>query len=265
MFQDVSRGREAGRRTICRNNLKQIALALHKYHDTYFTFPPAYTVDGDGRPLHSWRTLILPYLDQQELYESIDLSKPWNDPVNAAARQTVVSAYKCPFASSKEASTTYLAVVTPTSALRPIDSCRIEDIKDGTSNTVLVVEVPLSESVNWMAPSDSDEGLLQSVWNTAKVSHVGGGHVLFADGSVRLVSINMPFETLQGLITVSGENASVSSKLGWVLAPTVHLLRCPVRITPSSIVSIGRVRTGRVGSTSLSMPTKHRSTPVRNE
>lgn len=204
MFQDVSRGREAGRRTVCRNNLKQIALALHKYHDTYFTFPPAYTVDGDGRPLHSWRTLILPYLDQQELYDTIDLSKPWNDPVNASARQTVVGAYKCPFVSSEEASTTYLAVVTSTSALRPIDSCRLEDIKDGASNTVLVAEVPLSESVNWMAPSDADEGLLQSVWNTAKVAHVGGGHVLFADGSVRFVSINMPFETLQGLITVSG-------------------------------------------------------------
>ncbi|WP_397571275.1 DUF1559 domain-containing protein [Schlesneria sp. T3-172] len=204
MLPDVSRGREAGRRTVCRNNHKQIALALHKYHDTYFTFPPAYTVDGDGRPLHSWRTLILPYLDQQELYESIDLSKPWNDPVNAAARQTAVGAYMCPFVSSKEASTTYLAVVTPTSALRRAESCGIKAITDGTSDTVLVVEVPLSESVSWISPSDADERLLQSVWNSAKVSHVGGGHVLFADGSVRLVSINMPFETLQGLISVSG-------------------------------------------------------------
>src|SRR4051812_3837711 len=53
--------REAPRRTKCKNHLKDIALALHNYHDAYGTFPPAYIADQNGRPMHSWRVLILPY------------------------------------------------------------------------------------------------------------------------------------------------------------------------------------------------------------
>ncbi len=75
--------RGAARRAQCTNNLKQIALALHNYEQAYKSFPPAYTVDANGRPLHSWRTLILPFLEQESLYRAIDLSKPWNDPANA--------------------------------------------------------------------------------------------------------------------------------------------------------------------------------------
>ena len=70
------------------NNLKQIALALLNYEQAHHALPPAYTVDAQGRPLHSWRTLILPYLDQESLYQTIDLSKPWNDPANAKALET---------------------------------------------------------------------------------------------------------------------------------------------------------------------------------
>src|SRR5262245_16452317 len=81
----VTRGREAARRTQCKNNLKQILLALTNYELEYQALPPAHTTDANGNPLHSWRTLILPYLDQRQLYESIDLSKPWNDPINADA------------------------------------------------------------------------------------------------------------------------------------------------------------------------------------
>ena len=60
------------------NNIRNITLALLNYADTHKAFPPAYTVDANGNRLHSWRTLLLPYLDQQSLYESIDFSKPWN-------------------------------------------------------------------------------------------------------------------------------------------------------------------------------------------
>ena len=75
----------AARRAQCTNNLKQIALALHNYEQEHKALPPAYTVDATGRPLHSWRTLILPYLEQESLYRSIDLSKPWDDRSNAKA------------------------------------------------------------------------------------------------------------------------------------------------------------------------------------
>src|SRR5687767_15769954 len=74
--------REAARRMQCGNHLKQIAIALHNYHDVYHCLPPAYTVDAAGKPLHSWRTLILPFSEQKALYDQIDLTKPWDDPAN---------------------------------------------------------------------------------------------------------------------------------------------------------------------------------------
>jgi type II secretory pathway pseudopilin PulG len=84
----VRSAREPARRNQCLSQLKQIALALETYADVHGKFPPAYTTDADGKPLHSWRTLILPYMEEPQLYASIDLTKPWDDPVNAKAFKT---------------------------------------------------------------------------------------------------------------------------------------------------------------------------------
>ncbi|MEZ6081865.1 MAG: DUF1559 domain-containing protein [Pirellulaceae bacterium] len=87
--------RPAAYRMQCSNNLKQIALALRNYETSYHAFPPAATFDSSGNPLHSWRTLILPFLEQNALYDSIDLSKPWDDPANAKAYASSVPVYHC--------------------------------------------------------------------------------------------------------------------------------------------------------------------------
>ena len=68
-FPPVRSAGEAARRSQCKNNLKQIMLALHNYADDHKSYPPRYTVDANGRPLHSWRTLILPWLDQAPLFD----------------------------------------------------------------------------------------------------------------------------------------------------------------------------------------------------
>ena len=78
------------------SNLHQISIALQLYAAAHGGLPPAYTTDADGKPLHSWRTLILPYLEHQQLYESIDLAKPWDDPANAEACKAALSVYQCP-------------------------------------------------------------------------------------------------------------------------------------------------------------------------
>lgn len=79
----------AARRSQCSNNLKQIGLALLIYHDTYGEFPPAYTVDDKGNHLHSWRTLLLPFLEQKTLYESIDLKYAVERPCKLGCCQDV--------------------------------------------------------------------------------------------------------------------------------------------------------------------------------
>src|SRR4051794_3818491 len=78
----VQAAREAARRSQCVNNLKQIGLAMHNYNSAYDVFPPAVITDPDGKPLLSWRVLLLPFLDEQALYEQFKLDEPWDSPNN---------------------------------------------------------------------------------------------------------------------------------------------------------------------------------------
>lgn len=196
----------AARTSQCFNNLHNIALALHSYESDHQVFPPAYTVDADGKPLHSWRTLILPYLDQKSLYDRIDLSKAWNDPVNAEAFQSTISTYHCPASKSGTNQTTYLAVLTPHSCLRPSASCSIKDIADGLSNTILVIEVDAEQAVPWMAPTDADEALLLSFGPKSRLLHNGGWHTAFGDGSVKWLNAKMSAADRRALVSVAGND-----------------------------------------------------------
>jgi hypothetical protein len=85
LFPAVRNARPAAYRNTCANQLHQIAIAIHNYVNAHHALPPLYTTDVDGKPLHSWRTLILPYLEEHKLYDSIDLTKSWDDPVNSRA------------------------------------------------------------------------------------------------------------------------------------------------------------------------------------
>ena len=67
---------EATKRVQCTNNLKQIGLAMQNYHSAYGTFSPAFIADEQGNPMHSWRFVILPFLEEQGLYEAYDFSQP---------------------------------------------------------------------------------------------------------------------------------------------------------------------------------------------
>ncbi len=179
------RGREPARRAQCRNNLKQIALALHNYESDYKSLPPAFTVDASGKPLHSWRTLILPYIDQAALFKQIDLSKPWDDPANAAAYKTVVPTFRCYSSAGPPSHTTYMAVVTPNSCLRPAEPRSFSDITDNHGETLMVIEVNHDHVVHWMSPTDADESLILGLGPETKQAHVGGVNPVFTIGLVK--------------------------------------------------------------------------------
>lgn len=202
----VRRSLEPARRTQCRNNLRQIAIAIHLYHDTYGAFPPAYTVDADGKPLHSWRTLILPYLDQQPLYNQIDLSKPWDDPANSEAYQTEIDIFRCPSAVSEPNQTTYLAVVTPDSCIRPTEPTSLEEVTDGASETLLAIEVAAEHAVHWMTPVDADEQIVLGFGTETEVSHQGGTHVLMVDASVVFLSGSTEASVRRAMISAAGDD-----------------------------------------------------------
>lgn len=99
----VQAAREAARRSQCRNNFKQIGLALHNYHDTHGSFPPGYiSVVGPGGPADDrgpgwgWAAMVLPYLEQANVHQQIRFDRDITDPLNAAIRATSLSIFRCP-------------------------------------------------------------------------------------------------------------------------------------------------------------------------
>jgi len=204
-LSSFSSAREAARRTQCKGHLSGIALALHRYHETHMAFPPTYTVDENGQRLHSWRTLILPYLGQEELFERLDLSKPWNHPVNAEVFNAKLNAFWCPSSELPSDFTTYLAVVGENACFHPTKPRAISEITDGTSNTIMVIEVPVKQAVHWMSPHDADDQMVLNIGPADKRAHTGGVQAAVADGSVRFLSATMDPETRRAVISINGK------------------------------------------------------------
>jgi type II secretory pathway pseudopilin PulG len=204
---------EAARRVQCANNLKQIALALQNYESVYHSLPPAYTVDSDGRPLHSWRTLILPYLEQKSLYERIDLSKPWNDPANKEAYETELSVYQCPSAVCPPSHTAYLAVVAPNGCFRPTEPRKLSEITDDPRLTLMVLEVDSEHGVHWMSPTDASEQRILNLGTAARLPHPGGAPAVCVDGQVLFLGSGLKVATLRALISIDGRDDAVAQEV----------------------------------------------------
>jgi hypothetical protein len=202
--------REAARRMQCSNNLKWIALALQNYESTYGCLPPAYTVDGAGKPLHSWRTLILPFVEQKALYDRIDLSKAWDDPVNQAAARESPRVYRCPSANFSKNLTGYLAVVALGGCFKPAEPRGMAEITDDKSLTLMVVEVADEHAVHWMSPSDAGEELILKMDEVRRPVHPSGVMGVCVDGRVFFFSRDTPQDVLKALVSVAGKDDEVA-------------------------------------------------------
>jgi type II secretory pathway pseudopilin PulG len=196
--------REAARRNSCMNNLKQVAIALHNYKEEHGTLPPAYTVDEQGNRLHSWRTLILPQLEQAALYKTIDLTKPWDDPANIKARETVVEVYQCPSSAASENLTNYLAVVSPNCAFAGSEARKLSDVTDGLEHTIGVVEVRADRAVPWMSPHDVGPDAVIELLNNKEFNHPGIMTTAFLDGHTTTVYEDIDPAILRGMLTIAG-------------------------------------------------------------
>jgi hypothetical protein len=205
--------REQLDRAECKNDLQAIVMALHNYHDAHGIYPPAFIADDRGRPLHSWRVLILPYFDSagderyRQLYDRYDFSEPWNGPHNAQLLGVVPAVYQCP-ADRRHAAeptwTSYLAIVSTRTCWPGPDAITQRDILDGASNTLLVVESHHS-GIHWMEPRDLHVTQMAPTINARagqgiSSDHAGGAHVTFADGGGRFLRKQLAQETLRRLI-----------------------------------------------------------------
>ncbi|HUG66194.1 MAG TPA: DUF1559 domain-containing protein [Pirellulaceae bacterium] len=207
----VQAAREAARRMQGSNNLKQIGLALHNYHDTYRAFPAGYSADADGNPLLSWRVHILPFVEQGALYEQFHLDEPWDSAHNKTLIAQMPPTYRCPNSVIEPGMTNYLGIAGSDGVfVRPQAGERLgvsfRNITDGTSNTIMTVEVPDESAVIWTKPADFSPNVEDPTKGLTGL-RPGGFQVGFADGSVRFIAEMIDVGTLRALFTKAGGEA----------------------------------------------------------
>lgn len=210
--------REEAQRHNCENKLKQIGLALVNYHDTNNCFPVAWQVDGTGKPAHSWRVAILPYIFANNDFAHYSHSEPWNSPNNSKiATETGFWLYACPAdRNHKPAMTNYVAVVGRETMWPASGYMRMADIVNGTSNIIMVVEISDSD-IHWMEPRDLPieeltEWLKPNHKPALLASHVRGkvrgGIVVFADGHTEFLPHDISEKRLRVLLSLAGNGTA---------------------------------------------------------
>jgi hypothetical protein len=192
----------ASTRAQAANNLKQIGLAFHNYHDVNKAFPPQAVYDKDGKALLSWRVLILPYLGQDELYKEFRLDEPWDSEHNKKLIAKIPRVYVSPQGkTSAVGGTFYQGFHGKMAVFEGKRGIKITDLTDGTSNTLMVAEA--ATDVPWTKPEDlpfDPDGKLPKLGGLFD----GGFNALFGDGAVRFISKSVKPETLKALITRNG-------------------------------------------------------------
>ncbi|MGQ0635883.1 MAG: DUF1559 family PulG-like putative transporter [Planctomycetaceae bacterium] len=152
----VQPARVAARLSHSKNNLKLIGLAFHNYCDAHGRFPPAarYGRDGNGNSQHphSWRVAILPFIDQTALYNEYKFDEPWDSPANKKVLDKMPAPFRDPNDPQGSTNASYFVLTGEGTVFPDGDGTKLRDILDGTSNTLLVVEV--KQDIPWTKPED---------------------------------------------------------------------------------------------------------------
>jgi hypothetical protein len=203
----------------CGSNMRNIATALLIYHDRQGHFPPAYTVDQNGNRLHSWRTLILPYLDGKKLYDKIRLDEPWNSPYNSQFHSEVLPLYCCPSSINyHQGYTPYVAVIGDNTAWRGDAPGTLDSIRNMHGQTILIVECE-DAGIHWMEPRDIEfdkmsmqvnpqtgVGISSPHQRWAKrglmAYRIPGANVAFVDRSVEFLTNDTPPEEIRAMLMI---------------------------------------------------------------
>ncbi len=221
----VQAAREAARRASCSNNLRQIGIGLHNYHDVAGRFPPGgieprTPANPHGRQL-AWSVFLLPQIEQMPLYDQLDTGKAFDDPVNAEAAATVLPIYICPSAPQFERLISgrgpcryggiYGERITgpnqPPKGVMLYDmSFRIADISDGTSSTLIIAEDSEFQDGQWINGRNVFDQAFAinkapAFENDIRSKHPNGAQGLFCDSSVHFLSETMELTVLAALCT----------------------------------------------------------------
>ncbi|MBN1854048.1 MAG: DUF1559 domain-containing protein, partial [Pirellulales bacterium] len=152
MGPSIRKGREAARRALCINNLKQIALLFLLYENQMGSYPPAVFYGPDGKTPYSWRVAILPYLGAQEIYDQYKFDEPWDGPNNIKLLDKMPAIYRHPKDNSQSTNTSYFVLTGPETVFSSKEGVKLREVLDGTHFTLLVVEA--KRDVPWTKPED---------------------------------------------------------------------------------------------------------------
>jgi len=189
------------------NNLKHLGLAMHNWHDVHKSFPAQANFDANGKPLLSWRVHILPYVGQQKLYERFHLDEPWDSEHNRALIEKRPDVYRSP--ASKKGRHGYTSYVLPVGEETICPGRRgvsLKEITDGTSNTIMIVEVGDDQAVIWTKPEDLPFDPEEPAKGLGGLVE-GGFQATFCDGSARFIADSIDPKTLRALFTRAGGEA----------------------------------------------------------
>lgn len=202
----VRDARQKAQVSVSRAKLKQFGLALHSYHDKYDCFPPAYVLGPDGKPWHSWRVLLLPFLDEQKLYDRYRFDEPWDGPHNRELQALRPEAYASLLQQSRlNTVTTYLGVVSRRTMWPAHLSVKLSDVTDGPSNTIQLLQ-NVGSDVVWSEPREMREkdalARLSQIQSTHQpASDADQILVMLADGAVRAVNSTLKRDLFVSLLT----------------------------------------------------------------
>lgn len=213
----VQQAKEAARRTQCKNNMKQIGLAVQNYLDTYRQYPFAGKVISETEQICSWRMAFLQYMEAIPVMEVYHFNEPWNSPFNLGVLEMhrTWSPYNCPTHDGTARFADYSMLTGPaTIGGDGMTAVKPDDITDGASNTIIFVEAAGRE-ILWTEPKDVEvtdatlginlsgdkpghsRGIISSY-------HVGGAHVEMGDGSARFINQKIDKSVLKALTTING-------------------------------------------------------------
>lgn len=214
VVQFVLPAAEASRRSACTSHLKFIGLAMSNYHDIYGCFPQAYVAGPDGKPWHSWRVLLLPYLSHKDIFQRYKFDEPWDGPNNRRLENSLRNdigspVFHCPSdpASGRER-TNYLLITGPGTMFEADHTPKRREIRDGDYNTIMVVEVARS-GIQWMEPRDlvfdeMDFKVNGVPGKSISSLHPMGALLIRADGSVHFLNNSTSERAIRALITIDG-------------------------------------------------------------
>lgn len=204
----VQSARQAAQRVQTANQLKQIMLAMLNHESSTRKLPTDIVDPATGEKLLSWRVAILPYLDEQALYEQFHLDEPWDSPHNLPLVEQMPEAFRNVQHPSEPGTTSYQKVAGPEGmGLAEVEG--LAQITDGMSNTIAVLETPDFLAVPWSQPADLEldaEDLLIG-WRSVGYE---GFHVAMVDGAVRYLSANVDPETFAALLTPGGQETIIA-------------------------------------------------------